>query len=193
MHVFFRFRVDLRAFLVLVLVFSAVCSVSLKAFAAKNASDKGMTEIRPDRMINSPALERQAGQRPPHSASCQGVDLVIDSVELMRASGGVFVKATVKNVCSGSCTADGIDVEIDESLIPGRTGGVVQPIGVTEIEPEGIYRNSWVGVAANPSGPSTYIVRAVLRGGSRRERSTTNNSCRVTIAAGEDRKTVNCR
>lgn len=188
-----RFRKAAQVLIMLLLVSSVVMHFPLLTFAAKNTPEEGMTEIRTDGVISSPALERRAGQRPPHSGACSGVDLAIDQVELKRTASGMFIRVTVKNICTGSCSADGIDIEIDESLIPGGSGGVVQPIGVTRIESEGIYRNSWVGVMSNPSGSSTYIVRAVLRGGSRREQSTTNNRCRVTIANDEDMKTVSCR
>lgn len=181
------------ALCLLLLVLPAAFVAPTQFLAAKNAPDGSVTEIRTDGVINSPALERRAGQRPPYSASCQGVDLVVERVDLKRTSSGMFMQVTVKNICTGSCTADGIDIEIDESLVPGGTGGVVQPIGVTRIESEGIYRNSWVGVRANPSGSSTYIVKAVLKGASRRERSSANNSCRVTIAIDEDSKTMSCR
>ncbi|MCG8341602.1 MAG: hypothetical protein MI684_02070 [Chlorobiales bacterium] len=182
----------IRAFFLLIF-FVPVLAVPAQFAAAKNAPEGSMTEIGVDGVINAPMLERRAGQRPPSSSSCQGVDLVIEQVELKRTSSGMYLQATVKNICTGSCNADGIDIEIDESLIPGGTGGVVQPIGVARIEPGGTYRNSWVGVMSNPSGSSTYIVKAVLKGGSRRERSSANNSCRVTIAVDEDSKTKSCR
>ena len=181
-----------RAFFLLIF-FVPVLAVPAQFAAAKNAPEGSMTEIGVDEVINAPMLERRAGQRPPSSSSCQGVDLVIEQVELKRTSSGMYLQATVKNICTGSCNADGIDIEIDERLIPGGTGGVVQPIGVTRIDPGGTYRNSWVGVMSNSSGSSTYIVKAVLKGASRRERSSANNSCRVTIAVDEDSKTKSCR
>ena len=178
---------------VCLLVSALFMQVPVHNAVAKKAPDHKVIERERDNMISSPALERRAGQRPPHSASCAGIDLAVEQVELMRTDSGLYLRATVKNLCTGSCNADGIDIEIDESLIPGGSGGVVQPIGITRIEAEGTYMNPWVGVMSNPSGPSTYIVTAVLKGGSRRERSTANNTCRVTIALDEDTKTVSCR
>lgn len=182
-----------RIFFLMLLISLMSATAAVEFAAAKKASGGNMTEVGVDGVINAPALERRAGQRPPSSNSCQGVDLVIEQVQLKRTSSGMYLQATVKNICTGSSNADGIDIEIDERLIPGGTGGVIQPIGVTRIEPGGTYRNSWVGVMPNPSGLSIYIVKAVLKGGSRRERSSANNSCRATIAIDEDTKTVRCR
>lgn len=173
-------------------LFTVFCLFSSPAFTAKNSAPDTLIQLQPQKEINAPALERQAGQRPPYSAACQGIDLAIEKVELKRASGNLYIRATVKNLCKGSCSADGIDIEIDESLIPGAAGGIVQPIGVTSIEPEGVYSNSWVGVRSNPAGRSTYTVRAALKGSSRSERTTTNNSCRASIEPGQTQKTVRC-
>lgn len=124
-----------------------------------------------------------------HHIGCIGVDIVLKKVEIKRTETGVYVKAYVKNRCSGSC--DGrINIVIDESLIPGGSGGIVQPIGIFRIEPYGEYENTWVGVMSNPDGDSTYTVTANLTGCTDRNHS--NNSCRVILRLGADNVTKNC-
>jgi len=60
--------------------------------------------------------------------SCDGIDLIVKGVEVIRnASGNVFIKATIKNLCEGSCTGP-IIIEVDESDVIGRPGGVTQQI-----------------------------------------------------------------
>lgn len=124
-----------------------------------------------------------------HSYGCIGVDLVLKKVEIKRTETGVYVKAYVKNRCTGSCNGS-IDIAIDESLIPGGSGGIVQPIGISRIEPYGEYENVWVGVMSNPDGDSTYTVTANLTGCT--DRNNSNNSCRVTLRRGADNVTKNC-
>jgi len=126
------------------------------------------------------------------ATGCEGIDLVLTQVSMRRtATGGTLVSVWVKNRCVEPCVAE-ISYVIDESeAVPGAVG-VAQVIGSriegeTEVGPLGNV------VAAGRAGEdATYTVRITARGGACTETSTANNSCRVTIRAGEASRTVRC-
>jgi len=124
----------------------------------------------------------------PFVVGCIGVDLVLKKVEIKRTSSGVFLKAFVKNKCRGRCNGS-IEIAVDESAIPGGDRGLVQPIGVN-VEPNGEYENSWVGIRFNPDGNSRYTVTAKLIGCI--DRNLSNNTCVVTLRHGANEVTKNC-
>lgn len=126
------------------------------------------------------------------ATGCPGTDLVLTQVGMRRrADGGTLVQVWVRNRCLEPCVAE-IDYEIDEGeAIPGG-GGISQRIG-RRIEGEAAVGPLGNAVAAGQAGrDATYTVRIVPRGGSCAETSAANNSCRVTIRAGEASRNVSC-
>ncbi len=97
--------------------------------------------------------------------SCEGIDLIVKDVEIIRnSSGNVFIKATIKNLCEGSCTGP-IIIEVDESDVIGRPGGVEQPIsnGITGKGEFTMF--SALGIANDTSRVCSYIVSVRSEGG----------------------------
>ncbi len=125
--------------------------------------------------------------------TCAGADVVLTRVELVRQthSGGTLVHVWVRNRCSDPCVANLVYTIDEHEAVPGGTG-VEQPIGTrldgdVEVGPLGNV------VAAGQAGhDATYTVAVEARGGPCRELSTANNSCRVTIRAGETSRTFTC-
>ncbi len=127
------------------------------------------------------------------AVTCAGSDVVLTRVELVRQtnSGGTLVHVWVRNRCSDPCVANLVYTIDEHEAVPGGTG-VEQPIGTrldgdVEVGPLGNV------VAAGQAGhDATYTVAVEARGGPCREISTANNSCRVTIRAGETSRTFSC-
>jgi len=126
------------------------------------------------------------------AVTCAGSDILLSRVELVRDSrGGTLVHVWVRNRCSDPCAA-GLVYTIDEhEAVPGGTG-VEQPIGSrldgdVEVGPLGNVLAA--GVAGHDA---TYTVGVEVRGGPCRDLNPANNTCRVTIHAGEASRTFTC-
>ncbi len=126
------------------------------------------------------------------AVTCPGSDVVLTRVELVRdARGGTLVHVWVRNRCSEACVANLVYTIDEHEAVPGGTG-VEQPIGTrldgdVEVGPLGN-----VLAAGRAGHDATYTVGVEARGGPCRDLSTTNNSCRVTIRAGEASRTFTC-
>ena len=125
------------------------------------------------------------------ATGCTGSDLELTQVEMIRSrTGGVLFRVWVRNRCLVDCEGDitytvtplssPLDATVQgiSSNIPGET--TAGPLG-SMVAP------GRAGVALS------YEVTISVRGGTCRETSTANNTCRVTIGAREDRKVVTCR
>ena len=126
------------------------------------------------------------------ATGCPGIDLVLTQVSMQRNSGGgTLIRVWVKNRGVEPCVAE-LSYVIDESeAVPGAPG-VMQGLGSrfdgeTEAGPLGS-----LIAAGRPGMDATYTVSIVASGGSCAETNTANNSCRVTIRAGETSRTVRC-
>ncbi len=114
--------------------------------------------------------------------SCDGIDLIVKGVEIIRnSSGAVFIKATIKNLCEGSCTGP-IVIEVDESDVLGRPGGIEQQIS-NGIGSKGEFTMfSALGIANISTRRCSYIVKVKSEGGCTEPVTKRgNNSYRITV------------
>jgi len=114
--------------------------------------------------------------------SCEGIDLIIKNVEVIRnTSGNIFIKATIKNLCTGSCTGP-IIIEVDESDVLGRPGGIEQQIGSGIGSKAEYTMGSALGIANDSSRTCSYTISVRTEGGCTEPHGKTgNNTFRITI------------
>ena len=114
--------------------------------------------------------------------SCDGLDLIVKGVEVIRAdSGNIFIKATIKNLCTGSCTGP-IIIEVDESDVLGRPGGVTQQISSGIGSKAEFTMFSALGIVNDSSRVCTYVVSVKSEGGCLENASKRgNNSFSITV------------
>ena len=114
--------------------------------------------------------------------SCDGIDLIVKNVEVIRGtSGNVFIKATIKNLCTGNCTGP-IIIEVDESNVLGRPGGIEQQIGNGIGSKAEFTMGGALGIANDSSRTCSYIISVRTEGGCTEAPSKTgNNTFRITV------------
>ena len=114
--------------------------------------------------------------------SCDGVDLIVKNVEIIRTtSGNIFIKATIKNLCIGSCTGP-IIIEVDESDVHGRPGGIEQQIGSGIGSKAEYTMGSALGIVNDPSRSCSYVISVRTEGGCVEAPGRTgNNTFRITV------------
>ena len=119
---------------------------------------------------------------------CEGVDLIVYSVEINRNDRGqIFLRARIKNLCADTCNGP-LELVIDESATGGV--GISTSLG-SAISGETLAPwSGWLGVHYRDSGDNTYTV-SIRVGPPCVDRNPGNNDLPVTLRAGEDRKTVN--
>ncbi|MEN8153353.1 MAG: CARDB domain-containing protein [Acidobacteriota bacterium] len=131
-------------------------------------------------LIRNPRIN--AGSIADRLPSCEGIDLIVKNVEVIRAtSGAIFIKATIKNLCEGSCTGP-IVIEVDESDFLGRPGGVEQQIANGIGSKAEFTMFSALGIANNSDRTYSYVVSVRSEGGCVEDASRRgNNSYRITV------------
>lgn len=114
---------------------------------------------------------------------CDGVDLIITNVQVINGSSGMFLKATIKNRCTGSCTGP-IVIEIDESDVLGAGRGLEQQVAGGIGSKAEFTMFSALGVAYDNDRDCDYIVK-VRADSPCSETNTDNNEYEVTIPRGQ--------
>ncbi len=139
-------------------------------------------EYKAKTVINMPANMNSQLRIEDRIPSCAGIDLIINNVEVIRStSGNIFIKATIKNLCIGSCTGP-IIIEVDESDVLGRPGGIEQQIGNGIGSKAEYTMGGALGIANDPSRTCSYIIRVRTEGGCMEAPGKTgNNTFRISI------------
>jgi hypothetical protein len=123
------------------------------------------------------------------ATGCEGSDLELTQVEMIRSGSGVVFHVWVRNRCLAACIGD-LYYQVTPVIPAG--GGVEQGIGgrINGETSAGPLGNVLIGGRA--ATDLTYDVSVGVRGGTCRDSSPANNSCRARISATEERKTVTC-
>jgi hypothetical protein len=137
------------------------------------------------RTIQSGPMEMQGQLNIP---PCEGVDLIVYSVEIIRNDRGqIYLRARIKNLCADTCNGP-LELVIDESATGGV--GISTSFGSAITGQTLSPWSGWLGVHYRESGDNTYTV-SIRIGPPCVDRNPGNNSLTVTLRAGEDSKTVN--
>ena len=124
------------------------------------------------------------------ASGCAGVDLVVTQVEMIRSrTDGVVFHVWIKNRCLEACRGDlyytvtpvsPVGAGVEQGLGPGLDGEqTAGPLGS-------------ILTTGRNGADLVYDVSVNVRGGTCRETSTTNNTCRVRLLATQERATQSC-